>query len=92
VSALVSWAALAAPRLPRAGKHGDFSYGVYLYHFPIVQTCVAAGLFAWSPAGSVAVIGLLVLGCSAVSWYVIESPALARRPAGLHGARRSLAS
>jgi peptidoglycan/LPS O-acetylase OafA/YrhL len=92
VTAIVSWAALAAPRLPQVGKHGDFSYGVYLYHFPIVQTCVALGLFAWSAGAAVLIVAILVLLCSVLSWYLVESPALARRASGVHGARRSLAS
>jgi peptidoglycan/LPS O-acetylase OafA/YrhL len=79
VTAIVTWAALAAPRLPALGRHGDFSYGIYLYHFPIVQTCIAAGLFAWSAGLAVGLIAVLVLACSVVSWFVIESPALAGR-------------
>jgi peptidoglycan/LPS O-acetylase OafA/YrhL len=92
VTAIVAWAALAAPRLPQVGRHGDFSYGVYLYHFPIVQTCIALGLFAWSQIGGVLIVGVLVLSCSVLSWYLIESPSLARRATGIHGARRSVAS
>jgi peptidoglycan/LPS O-acetylase OafA/YrhL len=92
VTAIVSWAALAAPRLPQVGKHGDFSYGVYLYHFPIVQTCIALGLFAWSASAASLIVIVLVLLCSVLSWFLIESPSLARRASGIHGARRSVAS
>jgi peptidoglycan/LPS O-acetylase OafA/YrhL len=92
VTAMVMWAALAGPRLPALGKHGDFSYGVYVYHFPIVQTLIALGLFAVSPALAVIVSVILVAICSVASWYCIEAPALSGR--GIHAlaARQTLAS
>ena len=76
VSAVVYWAAIAGPRLPALAKHGDFSYGTYLYHFPLVQTLVALGLFRWHPLlgwiSAVAAVGL----CSIASWRLVERPML----------------
>jgi peptidoglycan/LPS O-acetylase OafA/YrhL len=92
VVALVSWAAVAGPRLPPLGKYGDFSYGIYLYHFPIVQALVAVGMFAWSPYAAVLVTIVAVTCCSVASWYLLESPALAGRAQHALRARRSLAS
>lgn len=79
-TALVSWAALAGPRLPRVGKHGDFSYGVYLYHFPIVQSLIALGMFARAPLWAAVVAVVAVAGCTFLSWHLIEQPALRRKP------------
>lgn len=90
VTALVSWAAIAGPRMPRAGQYGDFSYGVYLYHFPIVQTCIAWGLFEWSAGMAVMIVVALVLVCSVLSWFLIEAPALAGRAVTLPRPRASL--
>jgi peptidoglycan/LPS O-acetylase OafA/YrhL len=81
VTAVVYWAAIAGPRLPALAKHGDFSYGIYLYHFPLVQTFVALGIFRWYPLlgwiSSVVVVGL----CSLASWQLIERPMLHRNAA-----------
>jgi peptidoglycan/LPS O-acetylase OafA/YrhL len=83
-TAIVSWAALAGPRLPPLGKYGDLSYGVYLYHFPIVQALVAVGLFSWSPAVAATVVVVSVALCSYLSWRVIEEPALKRKSQPTH--------
>jgi peptidoglycan/LPS O-acetylase OafA/YrhL len=78
VTAFVYWAALAAPRLPSTAKHGDFSYGIYLYHFPLIQAFIALGLFKWSPlTGWMATVTLVVL-CAVFSWRFVESPRLHR--------------
>jgi peptidoglycan/LPS O-acetylase OafA/YrhL len=78
VTAIVYWAAVAGPRLPSVAKHGDFSYGVYLYHFPLIQAFIALGLFQWSPlAGWMATVTFVVL-CAVISWKFVESPSLHR--------------
>lgn len=80
VTAVVSWAALSGPRLPAAGAYGDYSYGIYLYHFPIIQTCIACGLFvAHSPGPSTLGICSLVLLSGVISWFAIERPYLRGR-------------
>jgi peptidoglycan/LPS O-acetylase OafA/YrhL len=79
VTAVVSWAAIAGPRLPAVAKHGDFSYGIYLCHFPLIQSLVALGLYQRSPlAGWITSIIVVVL-CAAISWRFIEHPFLRRR-------------
>jgi len=78
VTAVVYWAAVAGPRLPPAAKHGDFSYGVYLYHFPLIQAFIALGLFQWSPlTGWMATVTFVVF-CAVISWRFVESPSLHR--------------
>ncbi len=71
------WIASEWPRLPDAARFGDLSYGVYIVHFPIIQTVVALGLFAapWTGAGislAAAFVAALLL------WFVVEKPALRR--------------
>jgi peptidoglycan/LPS O-acetylase OafA/YrhL len=78
VTAVVYWAAISGPRLPAVAKHGDFSYGVYLWHFPLVQTFVALGLFQWSPTiGLLTSIGAVAV-CAMISWRFVERPMLHR--------------
>ena len=66
----------AIPKVPLIGR-GDYSYGMYLYGFPITQACVALipGLRGngWATLG----VSLAITMCFAVfSWHVIESKML----------------
>ena len=79
VTAMVYWLAITAPSIGRFGKYGDVSYGIYLYHFPIVQIFLALGLFARAPVVSLVLIFGLVLVLAFASWHVIENPFLHRR-------------
>lgn len=61
----------------RAYNHvGDYSYGVYLYAFPIQQALAALlpGIGLWS---MVVLSSLATLLCALVSWHLVEKPALA---------------
>ena len=54
---------------------GDYSYGLYLYAFPIQQALVAR----WpeiAPLELFGAAGLLTLVCACLSWHLIEKPAL----------------
>jgi peptidoglycan/LPS O-acetylase OafA/YrhL len=64
------------PWLRRFGRHGDFSYGTYLYAFPIQQTCVHF-MPDLGPAGLFFVATPLTIGMAALSWHLVERPALA---------------
>ena len=73
------------PRLSRFGRYGDWSYGIYIYAFPVQQ----AVAFAWprlTLTEHFAIVYPLVLVLGALSWHLVEAPALAvkrmlRRPA-----------
>jgi len=60
------------PWLGNFGKFGDFSYGIYIVHFPVVQGLVAVGLFAWSPVVGLGVASVLVLASAFFVWHLIE--------------------
>jgi peptidoglycan/LPS O-acetylase OafA/YrhL len=67
-----------ALRLPIHGltSHGDFSYGVYLYAWP-VQQIVAP--HSTTPFGNFAMSLPIVLVCGALSWKLVESPSMSKR-------------
>jgi len=68
--------------LSRFARYGDFSYGLYLYAFPIQQLLVLYyGRRLTIPAlfGSALVLTLCV---AIVSWYAVERPCLRLKPGG----------
>lgn len=58
-------------------KYGDFSYGVYIVHWPILQTLVALGLTRLNPAVFFLLSMSLVTLVAALMWYLVESRFLA---------------
>ncbi|MBK8805026.1 MAG: acyltransferase [Fibrobacteres bacterium] len=70
--------ALGHVRLPWLlawNRNGDYSYGLYLYGFPVQQSVLALwpGLSIWSSiATTLAIVGLAAFA----SWHLVESPAL----------------
>jgi peptidoglycan/LPS O-acetylase OafA/YrhL len=55
----------------------DFSYGLYLYHMPIINLLLVLAWF--SPVANLAVLILAGFFAAAASWYLIESPVLAHK-------------
>ena len=76
---LVIGAATALPHLGNFARYGDFSYGIYIIHFLVLQVLIAAGLFEAHPwAGSAAALALVV-ALAALNWHAVERPFLRRR-------------
>ena len=62
------------PYFGNAGRYGDFSYGIYIWHYPWIQLLVSLGVFAMNPYAGVAVL-IAALGTSALlSWHFVEKP------------------
>ena len=64
--------------LGRLAKH-DYSYGIYIYAFPVQQTVVAL----WPSISHGMYLGMtsvMTLGLAAMSWHWIEQPALRLKP------------
>lgn len=62
-------------RAQNFGKYGDFSYGMYIYSFPIQQSIIAS-LPKASPAAVFIIALPISLFMAAMSWHFIEAPAL----------------
>jgi peptidoglycan/LPS O-acetylase OafA/YrhL len=77
---VVAWCALSIgyatwPVLSRIGAHGDFSYGFYLWAYP-VQQLVLYTLKPSEPLQLVWMATLLTLPLAILSWKLVEEPAL----------------
>jgi peptidoglycan/LPS O-acetylase OafA/YrhL len=58
-------------------KVGDISYGVYIYHFPIIQVFVHLSIFQKHPLSLIALTYLTTFILAYSSWVFIEKRALA---------------
>lgn len=84
---VIGFAEAHAPWLSRLTGTGDYSYGVYIYAFPVQQTLVSL----WPAMDMVAYIALtltLSLALAAASWHLVERPALRLKPGSRHGQPR----
>jgi peptidoglycan/LPS O-acetylase OafA/YrhL len=66
------------PYLGNAGKFGDLSYGLYIWHFPVLQLLVLKGLFRSHPWNALALGMALALTMAFLSWHLVEKRFLKR--------------
>jgi peptidoglycan/LPS O-acetylase OafA/YrhL len=76
---IVAVAACAArpPRVlaaPPVAWMGRVSYGIYLWHVPLLLVLRAHGALPLSPAGALVVVLPIAVTIAAVSWYAVEQP------------------
>ena len=68
-------------------RHGDYSYGIYLYGMPLQQATAATFPWVESPIGQVILAMPTILIFSAMSWHFVELPINQTRKRLLAGAR-----
>lgn len=68
------------------GAKGDFSYGLYLYAWPVTQLLVLWTGAKLHPVLLFFLASICTLPLAAASWYVVESPFLRRRGGARQGA------
>ncbi len=61
------------------GRYGDLSYGIYVYHFPIIQALIAFGILAAMPITGAMIAIILTLLAGLASWHWIEKPFLSKK-------------
>lgn len=78
LTALVFWLGQGVRPWRRLQPRHDLSYGLYLWHFPVLQALAAAGLFAWQPWWAAALAAILTITLAWASWRWVEAPFLRR--------------
>lgn len=79
LSIMVVYFATIIKYLGNWGRHGDFSYAIYLVHFPIIQIFVTLNLIDKYPFVSLISIIMLVMFISYISWHYLEKPFLRKK-------------
>jgi peptidoglycan/LPS O-acetylase OafA/YrhL len=85
---VMSFSLASTPVLRRASRFGDFSYGVYLWAFPVQQFVIMKRVYPpmWVDLPLVAAITIPI---AVVSWRLVEKPALSLKRAGTRPAHRA---
>ena len=77
---VVLWCAYSLPHMNNFAKYGDISYGIYIYHAPLLKLLVCVGLFTkigiW-PATAIYVASVIIAGFT--SWHLLENRFLKRK-------------
>lgn len=60
-------------------KYGDFSYGVYIVHFPVIQILLWTGFFESSHWLFLSIASLITLLSAYFLWHGIEKRFLSKR-------------
>lgn len=60
------------------GKHGDFSYGVYILHYPVIQILLDSGRFRESPWYFLMTVICMTMGGAIALWHLVEKRFLFR--------------
>ncbi len=61
-----------------AGRYGDFSYGVYIIHFPIIQVFLHFGILKTQPGAFLALVVGTTLLAAMLMWHLVEKRFLLR--------------
>ncbi|SDJ52298.1 acyltransferase family protein [Chryseobacterium jejuense] len=73
ISIIVMYIAYSFKFLNNFGKYGDFTYGIYIFHFPIIRVFATLGLFSnYNPYIMSVVCMFVVIGVGIASWHLYE--------------------
>ena len=78
--AVISLGTASTPFIRRFGRYGDFSYGIYLFAFPVQQTvimCLYPEYGFWS---AMMLSMAITAGLAFLSWHLVERRALVYKP------------
>lgn len=70
---MVIWCAYSLEALNQFAKYGDISYGIYIYHAPILKVLLTLGFFATNPLWmTIPCYLILVSTIGLLSWHLVE--------------------
>ncbi|SMP26890.1 acyltransferase family protein [Chryseobacterium profundimaris] len=73
IGIIVLYIAYSFSFLNNFGKYGDFTYGIYIFHFPIIRVFTTLGFFQdYSPYVMSVVCMLIVVAVGICSWHFFE--------------------
>ncbi|KLK89130.1 acyltransferase [Methanoculleus sediminis] len=81
---------LPIPFLSTFGRSGDFSYGIYIYHYPIQQVLIQATANTLHLPTLCGISFLATFALAYLSWNLVEKRALAAKSLGADDLRRKL--
>lgn len=61
------------------GKYGDFSYGIYILHFPVIQLLLYSGWFSESPWYFLGAVVFISTSGAIALWHLVEKRFLFRK-------------
>jgi peptidoglycan/LPS O-acetylase OafA/YrhL len=73
---LVFYLFVYLPKYSDLSRIGDLSYGVYIYHFPLIQLLVQLGYFESHPFIASAFVFLITYTLAFLSWHIVEKNSL----------------
>jgi peptidoglycan/LPS O-acetylase OafA/YrhL len=71
--------AYSTTKLANITKYGDFSYGFYLFHYPVIQVFVYLGIFKENLNLLFLLCFVIIFCLSFLSWHLLEKRVLKRK-------------
>jgi peptidoglycan/LPS O-acetylase OafA/YrhL len=78
LGAVIMFAAFNFSRLRNVGRYGDYSYGIYIFHGPILKILIDLGYYAVNEYVTVVAGMGMVFSAAYISWHFVEKKALKR--------------
>ena len=89
LSVIVIYLAVIFPYLGHIARYGDLSYGIYIWHFPTIQTFISLKLFDKDPLLALLGLTIVVIILAWLSWHIVEKPFLGKKSHYIEESRES---
>ncbi len=73
---LILWIANLKGKTNKAGKYGDFTYGIYIFSFPVQQMLIAENIALNNPVKLFGLTILIVFPIAILCWHLLEKKML----------------